>query len=253
MSAAAALSTRLQQRAATLLRWLDRRAPLLPLAWVAVAGTGSAVRLAGQYGDPLAWIPYALFVLGPALVLHLGLRTMDGRVAPTAIARHPLYGAGGLMLSLLLALAAAVLLRGLSFLTAIPASGSDSSAWLGTLHFWLTTDATLACSLYALAFAAGLRRSAHFPALLASAWAIDLAMQLAMAGSADGMMLPPAVADAFHLLLRGNLTRLLVSVGIWLPYLLLSERVAVTYRHELPSPRVAPVVATAERNDVAVG
>ena len=97
----------------------------------------------------------------------------------------------------------------------------------------MTADALLACSLYALAFAAGLRRSAHFPALLASGWAIDLSTQLIMANAAGGMLLPAAVADAFHLLLRGNLTRLLVSIGIWLPYLLLSKRVAVTYRHEL--------------------
>jgi hypothetical protein len=223
----------LQRRAGTALAWVEGRALLLPVTWLAVAGTGSAIRLSGHYADPLAWLPYAFFVLGPALVLHAGLAMLSGRVAPPVIARHPLYGAGGLMLSLLAALAAAILLRALSFLSAIPAAGSGSSDWLGTLHGWLAADAVLACSLYALALAAGLRRSAHFPALLASAWAVDLAMQLVMASAAGGMVLPAAVGDAFHQLLRGNLTRLLVSIGIWLPYLLMSERVAVTYRHEL--------------------
>jgi hypothetical protein len=233
MTSAAAWSQQLQRRADAVLAVLERRARLLPWAWVVVAGAGSAVRLLGQFDDPLAWLPYALFVLAPALALRTGLAGFGGRIAPPVIARHPLYGAGGLMLSLLLALVAAIVLRGVSFLTAIPPAGSASSAWLDTLHSWLAADATLACSLYAVAFAAGLRRSGHFPALLASAWAIDLAMQVIMLGAARGMMLPPEVAAAFQLLLHGNLTRVLVSIGIWLPYLVLSERVAVTYRHEL--------------------
>lgn len=233
MDRTAALSQQLQQRANALIGGLERRAPLLPLAWLAVAGFGSAMRLSGQFADPLAWLPYAVFTVLPAGVLTAALSIFGGRIAPPVIARHPLYGAGGLMLSLLLALVAAILLRGISFLAAIPPAGAESSPWLDTLHAWLTADATIACSLYSVAFAAGLRRSAHFPALLASAWAIDLAMQLIMANAAGGMMLPAAVALAFQALLRGNLTRVLVSIGIWLPYVLLSERVAVTYRHEL--------------------
>jgi hypothetical protein len=241
MTRTAALSRQLQQRADALLAVLERHARWLPIGWLVVTGIGSALRLAGQFGDPLAWLPYAVFLFAPALAFWAGLAMFGGRVAPPAIARHPLYGAGGLMLSLLLALLVAIALRGLSYLTALPAAGSDSSAWLDGLHSWLTADATLACSLYALAFAAGLRRSAHFPALLASAWAIDLAMQVFMLGAARDMLLPQAVADAFQLLLHGNLTRVLVSIGIWMPYLLLSERVAVTYRHELKS-RVGEVV-----------
>lgn len=229
-----ALTRLLQRRGDSLLGWLERRASFLPLAWLLFAGVGSALRLDGQWGDPLAWLPYALFVGLPALAFKFGLSGLSGRVAPAAIARHPSYGAGGLMLSLLFALVAIAVLRGLTFLTAIPAAGSDSSAWLDSLHSWLTADATLACTLYAIAFAAGLRRSAHFPALLASAWAIDLAMQLVMGHAAETMMLPPAVGDAFAGLLQSNLTRLLVSIAIWLPYLVMSERVAVTYRHELP-------------------
>ncbi|WP_152569546.1 MULTISPECIES: hypothetical protein [Sphingomonas] len=242
MITAAAWSRTLQARGNALLAVLERHAPRLALAWLAIAGAGSALRLSGHYGDPFAWLPYAVFTLVPALALTAGLALFGGRIAPPVLARHPLYGAGGLMLSLLLALLAAILLRGLSFLTAIPAAGADSSPWLGALHSWLTADATLACSLYAIAFAAGLRRSGHFPALLASAWAIDLAMQVIMTGAARGMMLPPEVAAAFTLLLHGNLTRVLVSLAIWMPYLLLSRRVAITYRHEYPA-RLTRVVS----------
>ena len=42
--------------------------------------------------------------------------------------------------------------------------------------------------------------------------------------------LPPAVAGALHDLLDGNVKKVLISVALWLPYLLLSRRVNLTYR-----------------------
>ena len=47
--------------------------------------------------------------------------------------------------------------------------------------------------------------------------------------------LPPAVASALHTLLDGNVKKVLISVGLWLPYLLLSARVNVTYRSRVPA------------------
>ena len=41
------------------------------------------------------------------------------------------------------------------------------------------------------------------------------------------------VADALHTLLDGNVKKVLISVCLWLPYLLLSKRVNVTYRHRV--------------------
>jgi hypothetical protein len=61
-------------------------------------------------------------------------------------------------------------------------------------------------------------------------------MQLAtakMVTAAGG--LPPAVATALHNLLEGNVKKVLISVALWLPYLLLSTRVNVTYRQRLPA------------------
>lgn len=231
--ALSSLSERLRLRSEAVLGWLERRAGGLVLLWLVLAGAGAAVRLSARLDDATAWLPYLLFVLGPAAALAAGLTAYAGREAPRPVARHPLYGAGGLMLSLLLALAAAMLLRGASYLAAVPAVGSGGSAWLSALHGWLTLDAILTCSFYAVAFAAGLRRSLHFPALLAGAWSVDLALQLIMASAMRGIAMPAEVAAAFHQLLQGNLTRVMVSLAIWFPYLLLSERVAVTYRHEL--------------------
>jgi len=43
------------------------------------------------------------------------------------------------------------------------------------------------------------------------------------------------VASALHSLLDGNVKKVLISMGLWLPYLLLSTRVNVTYRHRVPA------------------
>lgn len=42
--------------------------------------------------------------------------------------------------------------------------------------------------------------------------------------------LPLAVAQPLQDLLHGNLTKVLISIAVWAPYLILSERVNVTYR-----------------------
>jgi hypothetical protein len=42
-------------------------------------------------------------------------------------------------------------------------------------------------------------------------------------------------AEALQSLLYGNIEKTLISVTIWLPYLLLSKRVNITYRHRLPA------------------
>jgi hypothetical protein len=109
-------------------------------------------------------------------------------------------------------------------------------AWLSTLHFAMTFDVVLFGSLYMIAFVAALRGVPLFPRLLAAIWLCDLAMQLAtaeMVTRAGG--LPAGVADALHTLLDGNVKKTLISVALWLPYLLLSKRVNVTYRNRVPA------------------
>ena len=138
------------------------------------------------------------------------------------------------MVSLLLGILLNVPLRALEYLAAMPASAGDVPQWLSVLRFSLTMDVVMLSSLYTVAFVAALRRVPLFPRLLAAIWATDLIMQLAIAGavaSTDG--LPPQVGDALHRLLDGNVKKVLISVGLWLPYLLLSKRVNVTFRHRV--------------------
>jgi hypothetical protein len=87
-----------------------------------------------------------------------------------------------------------------------------------------------------VAFVAALRKVPLFPRLLAAIWIGDLAMQMITAEMVTRAGdVPPAVASALHALLEGNVKKVLISIGLWLPYLLLSRRVNVTYRQRIPA------------------
>jgi hypothetical protein len=61
-----------------------------------------------------------------------------------------------------------------------------------------------------------------------------VAMQFAIAEQVAFMReTPPQVAEALFTLLRGNLDKVMISAFVWLPYLILSERVNVTFRQRV--------------------
>ena len=155
-------------------------------------------------------------------------------VAAEEARRHPLYGSSGIMVSLLVGMLLNVPVRALEYLAAMPALGGRVPEWLSTLHFAMTLDVVLLSSLYTIAFVAALRRVPLFPRLLVAIWAIDIAMQLGIASCGCGNRRTAAdVATALHTLLDGNVKKVLISVCLWLPYLLMSKRVNVTYRHRV--------------------
>jgi hypothetical protein len=99
----------------------------------------------------------------------------------------------------------------------------------------MTFDVVLFGSLYMIAFVAALRKVPLFPRLLAAIWLGDLTMQLVTAELVTRAGdVPPQVASALSGVLEGNVKKVLISIGLWLPYLLLSKRVNVTYRHRMP-------------------
>jgi hypothetical protein len=121
-------------------------------------------------------------------------------------------------------------------MVSMPPVAGDVPAWLSSLHLAMTFDVVLFTSLYAIAFVAALRKVPLFPRLLAAIWIADVTMQLATATLvASAGYVPPQVAEALHHLLYGNVEKVLISVAIWLPYLLLSRRVNVTYRSRIPA------------------
>jgi hypothetical protein len=247
---------RLRAKSATLLMSIEARLPRIMTFWFGIAMLACAVRIATSSihaaPDLSTFLPYVLLVGAPLVSMGLALHWFeDGDRLPqprTRLARygrwrgvdraeaqrHPLYGSSGVMVSLLVGMLLNVPVRALEYLAAMPALAGNVPPWLSTLRFVMTLDVVLLTSLYTIAFVAALRRVPLFPRLLAAIWLIDITMQLGIASAVAGTPgLPVTVADALHTLLDGNVKKVLISVCLWLPYLLMSKRVNVTFRHRV--------------------
>jgi hypothetical protein len=244
---------RLRSKAAAMLVSIEGGLDRIMIGWLLVAGLATAARIAfnpikGTIGIE-GLLPLLLLVLAPFTSMVLALRWFaDGDSQPqpgTRVAiigkwrtipaeqakRHHLYGADGIMVSLLVGMLLNVPVRALEYWAAIPPIVGPVPQWLTVLHTMMTLDVVLLTSLYTIAFVAALRRVPLFPRLLAGIWLLDLAMQLMIAQAVAGTPgLPAQVGGALHALLEGNVKKVLISIGLWLPYLLLSRRVNVTYR-----------------------
>ena len=254
------IERRLHAKSAALLLSLENRLDRILQVWLLVAGLASAARIATSpppaTGDGVLQIvaPYVLLILAPFVSALLALRwfrnghlqpqpstrlAVVGRwraVGPNEARRHPLYGTTGIMVSLLIGMLLNVPVRAAEYLVAMPPVAGPAPLWLSNLHLAMTFDVVLFTSLYAVAFAAALRKVPLFPRLLATIWIADIIVQLLIAKFvASAGYVPPAVADALQDLLQGNIKKVLISVALWLPYLLLSRRANVTYRHRIPA------------------
>jgi len=95
----------------------------------------------------------------------------------------------------------------------------------------MAADVVVMNFFYMVCFVMALRTVPLFPRMLLLAWGMDIAMQLLIAQTIVGTPGVPAdVTAPLHALLEGNVTKVLISAFVWLPYLILSERVNVTYR-----------------------
>jgi hypothetical protein len=250
--------SRLRARAASLLLSLETRLDRIMQAWLLVAGLACAMRIAvSPVRGPLdvgTFGPYFLLILAPFASMVLALRwfAQGDRLPQPQVRlaragswrtlslgeaqRHHLYGANGIMVSLLIGMLMNVPVRALEYLAAMPALSGSIPPWLSTLNLLMTMDAVIFTSLYTIAFVAALRRVPLFPRLLVAIWIGDLTMQVVTAEIVAGTPgLPVKVAGALHALLEGNVKKVLISVALWLPYLLLSRRVNVTYRRRIPA------------------
>ena len=252
------VNRRLHARSAALLFSLEARLDRILIWWLVLGGLACVARIAvspiPNGTTALSEItPYLLVVAAPFLSTVLALRWFANgyqlpqpttrlaiagawrRVGEAEARSHPLYGTSGIMVSLLVGIMLNIPLRVGEYLAAMPPLPPSVPQWLATLHFAMTFDVVLFTSLYMIAFVAALRRVPLFPRLLAAIWLGDLTMQLVtaqMVAATPG--LPPEVAGALQSLLDGNIKKVLISIGLWLPYLLLSTRVNVTYRSRVP-------------------
>ena len=224
--------------------------------WFGAAMLACALRIAVSpihaAPDLSTFLPYMLLVGAPLVSMALALNWFEngdrfpqptirlaffGRwrnIDRAEAQRHQLFGSSGIMVSLLVGMLLNVPVRALEYLAAMPALAGSVPPWLSTLRFAMTLDVVLLTSLYTIAFVAALRRVPLFPRLLVAIWLIDITMQLGIATAVSGTEgLPPTVANALHTLLDGNVKKMLISVCLWLPYLLMSKRVNVTFRHRV--------------------
>ena len=252
------MTRKMHAKSASLLVSIESSLDRIMIYWLLVAGLAAAARIsitpvpAGI--DPGTIAPYLLLVLAPFASMVLALRWFhDGDLLPQPgfrLARvsawrpigraqavcHPLYGAGGIMVSLLIGMLLNVPVRAVEYFAAMPPIAGPVPQWLDMLRFMMTLDVVLMSSLYCIAFVAALRRVPLFPRLLVAIWALDLAIQVGTGQLVAGMAgLPANVADALQPVLTGNIKKTMISIVLWMPYLLLSTRVNVTYRHRIPA------------------
>ena len=196
-------------RSAALLDSIESSLDRIMYCWLLLAGLAAALRIAlspiPAGLQPATVTPYLLLIFAPLGSMLLALRWFAdvgsqpqpmlrlariGAWRPVGrleAMRHPLYGTGGIMVSLLIGMLLNVPVRAMEYLAAMPALSGPVPAWLATLHMMMTLDVVLLSSLYTIAFVAALRRIPSFPRLLVAIWLLDLAMQLFTAQMVAGM------------------------------------------------------------------
>jgi hypothetical protein len=226
------------------------------LVWLVVFTTAWSVRTAfaltpirGPFDFAEIFLPYALAALAPTAGYRIAMAAFPGGVLSAQpglrLARYgrwraigplnarapPAFGPYGFMTSLLIGMLLIVAIRSFEFLIAVPAMNHHAPEW-GVRIFQIMAFDVLAMNfLYAVCFVMALRSIPLFPRMLLVVWIMDIFLQFTIMTTVTTINgLPSEVTNALKELIRGNVTKILISVAVWLPYLLLSERVNVTYR-----------------------
>ena len=242
-------------------RFLERRMAVVCAAWLAGTFILALLRLANP-ASPIhnVWdaapvlLAYSLIIAAPILGYLVGRHAFAGEVASAqpsyrfavfgrwrslsaADARgRAAFGPIGFMASLLVGMLLNVVIRAVEFFTAVPAMSWHAPAWGQALFAWMALDVVVTGFFYMVAFVMALRTVPLFPRMLLYAWMVDVLMQLIIAqrlAAVGGV--PDRVVEPLLALLEGNVTKVLISAAIWLPYLLLSD---LSYRfYETPARR----------------
>lgn len=262
-TAIASLARWFHQRSRTLVAMLDTKMERLIIGWVFITVTlgtakvvASPLALQGLGGAAATLLPFLLVSIAPIA----GYRVATGsfprellsaqpafrlcrfgawrKVDPLAARLSPRFGPAGFMASLLVGLLLNVPLRTLEFILAIPAIPPGAPQWAHGLITAMTIDIVVMNFFYMVCFVMAIRSVSLFPRMLVFAWSIDIVMQLLIAQHVSVQPgLPASVSTALHNLLTGNIQKVLISAFIWLPFLILSERVNVTFRQRVPVSR----------------
>lgn len=250
------LRSAFHRRSRDLIAFLDVRMDTLISGWcvaIVMLGLGklaiSSLPLDGFAGAMVTLLPYLLIAFAPIAGYRIasgsfprGLLTAQpavrlcrygtwNRLDPVKARQNPAFGPTGFMASLLVGVLLNVPFRSIEFLMAIPAMAPGAPTWAHALMFAMASDVVIMNFFYMVCFVMALRAVPLFPRMLLFTWAVDIALQFIIAQQvANAPGLPMEVASSLQYLLRGNIEKVLVSAFVWLPYLILSERVNVTFR-----------------------
>jgi hypothetical protein len=250
---------RIEARSAAIPRLLARNMDRIALGWMAVfllaavPAVAFSITPARNLSELASLIlPYLLIAIAPVAGLQLTLRAFPNGLMTARSQLHlsvygrwqridviqardnPDFGPSGFMASLLIGLLLNVVVRSGEFLLAVPALSNAAPDWGQTLFHVMAADVAVMGFFYMVCFVMALRSVPYFPKMLLFAWGLDILAQLVIAravGPLEG--LPGSVATSLHALLEGNITKVLISAFVWLPYLMLSDRVNVTYRQRV--------------------
>lgn len=242
--------------------FIENNVGRLLACWIGAVALVSAGKLAVLYQflpqafspSSVPWLiaPYAAVALAPVLAIALVRRAFPADAPPVQpdirLARigrwHQLdgqrartadgYGIEGFLASLVAGLVLSILVRLLEYAAAMPAVPLHAPAWATALFTAMTLDLVLLSFLYATCLAMALRGAPLFPRMLVYTWLYDILMQLLIARYAMAAGdLPSDIAGPLQEYLTTNVKKVLISVAIWLPYLLLSKRINLTFRHRI--------------------
>lgn len=249
----------LAARSRALVAHLDVRMEAIIVGWIVVVValgtlkvlTGPAAGLGARMMVVTA-LPYLLIAAAPIAGYRLTAHSFPhglisaqpvirlcrygtwNEVDPLAARESPAFGPAGFLASLLIGILLNVPFRSLEFILAIPAIPPTSPRWAVHLMGAMTLDVIVMSFFYMVCFVMALRAVPLFPRMMVFAWVIDVAMQFGIANyvvaSPD---LPSSVAAGLETLLHGNIEKVFVSVFVWLPYLILSDRVNLTFRQRV--------------------
>lgn len=246
----------LQRRSAAIPRILHCRMTTVAHAWMGLVLLASLPRVLlpaspvhGPWDAAQIVLPYLLIAFAPIAGYLIATRSFPTGVLTAQpdlrlslygkwrqlnvldAKSHPAFGPAGFMASMLIGLLLNVVLRTFEFLMAVPAMNAHAPDWGQALFNLMAADVVVMSFFYTVCFVMALRAVPYFPRMLLFAWGLDIAAQLAIAKHIAAIPdLPGMVAVPLEDLLQGNITKVLISAFVWLPYLILSERVNVTYR-----------------------
>lgn len=255
-SGISAYARALERRSAAIPRTLSQWIIAIASGWAVLFLLASTLRLlfpatpVHNLGDllPMA-VPYLLIAVAPLAGYLLAASAFPSgalaqqpqfrlsfygkwrRLSSGDARANPLFGPAGFMASLLIGLLLNVVVRSIEFLAAVPALNHHAPAWGQAMFHLMAADVIVMSFFYMVCFVMALRSVPLFPRMLLFAWMLDVTAQLIIAGQIGTMAgLPEQVALPLRNLLEGNITKVLISACVWLPYLILSERVNITYR-----------------------